>query len=206
MQLCRNQPKKINKGFPTEEQCLFFQRKKLEDDRTVSDSNIRNKSTLNLSLQVLAEKMYRLEVIILTEDRRLINLAVRRTDSILDLKQKTDVTQTQNKQILHFADRELENTRTISDHSIRNKSVIHLVVKVHVVTSLSQEGMTLELRPKDTVESVKDKIHAQKSSDATRASVSVVYYVVITLFCCIGTGIGKSLIRIGVESVTSPLA
>ena len=155
--------KKNKKGFPTEEQCLFFQRKKLKDDPTVSDYNIPNKSSLNLSLQVPAEKM--LEVIIVKEGRRLINLAVRPIDSILDLKEKIKVMTgvPRHKQILNFADRELENTRTISDYSIRNKSVIDLVVKikVYVVTSLTQEGMTLELRPKDTVESVKEKIHAK---------------------------------------------
>ena len=156
---------KNKKGFPTEEQCLLFQRKKLKDDPTVSDYNIPNKSSLNLSLQVPAEKMYCLEVIIVTEGRRLINLAVRPIDSILDLKKKIKVMTgvPRHKQILNFADRELENTRTISEYRIRNKSVIDLVVKikVYVVTSLTQEGMTLELRPKDTVESVKEKIHAK---------------------------------------------
>ena len=156
---------KNKKGFPTEEQCLLFQRKKLKDDPTVSDYNIPNKSSLKLSLQVPAEKMYCLEVIIVTEGRRLINLAVRPIDSILDLKKKIKVMTgvPRHKQILNFADRELENTRTISEYRIRNKSVIDLVVKikVYVVTSLTQEGMTLELRPKDTVESVKEKIHAK---------------------------------------------
>ena len=156
---------KNKKGFPTEEQCLFFQKKKNKDDRTVSDYNIRNKSSVTLSLHVAAEKMDRLEVIILREGRRLINLVVRPIDSILDLKEKVKVRTgvPRHKQILNFADRELENTRTISDYSIRNKSVIDLVVKikVYVVTLLTQGTMTLELRSKDTVESVKDKVHAK---------------------------------------------
>ena len=44
-----------------------------------------------------------------------------------------------------------------------NKSVIYLVEKmeVYLVTQLTQERMTLELSPKDTVESVKNKIHAK---------------------------------------------
>ena len=42
---------KDKKGFPAEEQHLFFQRKKLKDDRTVGDYNIQNKSTLNLLLK-----------------------------------------------------------------------------------------------------------------------------------------------------------
>ena len=52
---------------------------------------------------------------------------------------------------------------TISAYDIRNKSVIDLVVKikVYVVTPLTQERMTLVLKPKDTIGSVKGKIHAK---------------------------------------------
>ena len=52
---------------------------------------------------------------------------------------------------------------TISAYDIRNKSVIDLVVKikVYVVTPLTQERMTLVLKPKDTIGSVKGKIRAK---------------------------------------------
>ena len=91
-----------------------------------------------------------MEVTILTKDRGpFATLAVRPTDLILELKLKirgiTGVPY--NKQILNFADRELENRRFISDYSIQNKSVIDLVVEieVYVVTSLPQKRMALEL-------------------------------------------------------------
>ena len=48
---------------------------------------------------------------------------------------------------------------TISAYDIRNKSVSDLKIKVYVVTPLTQERMTLVLKPKDTIGSVKDKIH-----------------------------------------------
>ena len=149
-------------GFPAEEQRLFFQGKtELKDDRTVSDYNIQNKSTVNLLLQT-----DRLEVTILTEGRRLVTLEVNTTDSILELKRevqdKTGVPL--KKQSLSFSGIELENERTISAYNIRNKSSINLVVKIKVyfVNALTpQERMTLELKPKDTIGSVKDKIHAK---------------------------------------------
>ena len=149
-------------GFPAEEQRLFFQGKtELKDDRTVSDYNIQNKSTVNLLLQI-----DRLEVTILTEGRRLVTLEVNTTDSILELKQevqdKTGVPL--KKQSLSFSGIELENERTISAYNIRNKSSINLVVKIKVyfVNALTpQERITLELKPKDTIGSVKDKIHAK---------------------------------------------
>ena len=156
---------KDKKGFPAEEQHLFFQRKKLKDDRTVSDYNIRNESTLNLLLQVPAEQMYRLEVNILTENRRRVTLVVNTSDSTLELKRKiknmTGVPR--HMQSLSFAGTELENACSISTYDIRNKSVIDLVVKikVYLFTLLSQERMTLVVKPKDTIGSVKDKIHAK---------------------------------------------
>ena len=152
---------KDKKGFPAEEQLLFFQSKtQLKDDRTVSDYNIQNKSTVKLSLQI-----YRLEVTILTEGRRPVTLEVNATDSILELKREIqDVTGVPlKKQCLSFAGIELENERTIFAYNIQNKSSINLVVKikVYLVTPLSQEKMTLVLKPKDNIGSIKDKIYAQ---------------------------------------------
>lgn len=107
-----------------------------------------------------------MEVTILTEARGPVaNLAVRPTDSILELKLKirhlTDCPP--DKQILIFAGKELENKHTISDYNILKKSVIYLVEKmeVYLVTQLTQERMTLEMSPKDTVEIVKNEIHAK---------------------------------------------
>ena len=152
---------KDKKGFPAEEQLLFFQSKtQLKDDRTVCDYNIQNKSTVKLSLQI-----YRLEVTILTEGRRPVTLEVNATDSILELKREIqDVTGVPlKKQCLSFAGIELENERTIFAYNIQNKSSINLVVKikVYLVTPLSQEKMTLVLKPKDNIGSIKDKIYAQ---------------------------------------------
>ena len=152
---------KDKKGFPAEEQLLFFQSKtQLKDDRTVSDYNIQNKSTVKLSLQI-----YRLEVTILTEGRRPVTLEVNATDSILELKREIqDMTGVPLKQqCLSFAGIELENERTIFAYNIQNKSSINLVVKikVYLVTPLSQEKMTLVLKPKDNIGSIKDKIYAQ---------------------------------------------
>ena len=153
---------KDKKGFPAEEQRLFFQGKtELKDDRTVSDYNIQNKSTVNLLLQI-----DRLEVTILREGTRLVTVEVNATDSILELKReiqgKTGVPL--KKQSLSFAGMELENERTIFAYNIRNKSSINLVVKIKVyfVNRLTpQERMTLVLKPNDTIGSVKDKIRAK---------------------------------------------
>ena len=165
---------KVEKGFPVDEQLIVYNERNLEDDRTVSDYNIQDKSTLDLVLRVPGRHKGHTRtgvlVTILTEASQRVpvatyTLAVRPTNSILEVKLKIrDMTGVPpHKQILSFADRELENTRTISDYDIRNDSVIYLVEKIQVYLGipLRQERMVLELRPKDTVESVKDKIHAE---------------------------------------------
>ena len=155
----------VKTGFPVDEQRIVFNGKNLEDDRTVRDYNIQHESILNLVLRVPG-RYNRMEVTILTEAMGPVaTLAVRPTDSIWELKLKIrDLTDCPpDKQILIFGGKELENKHTISDYNIVNKSVIYLVEKmeVYLVTQLTQERMSLELSPKDTVESVKNEIHAK---------------------------------------------
>ena len=155
----------VKTGFPVDEQRIVFNGKNLEDDRTVRDYNIQHESILNLVLRVPG-RYNRMEVTILTEAMGPVaTLAVRPTDSIWELKLKIrDLTDCPpDKQILIFGGKELENKHTISDYNIVNKSVIYLVEKmeVYLVSQLTQERMSLELSPKDTVESVKNEIHAK---------------------------------------------
>ena len=159
---------KDKKGFPAEEQLLFFQREELKDDRTVSDYNIQNKSTVILSLQI-----YRLEVTILSEGTRLVTLEVNPTDSILELKREIqNITGVPPKeQSLRFDGIELKNERTIFEYNIQNKSYINLVaqmIKVYVLNPLTQERITLVQKPRDTIGSVKDNIYAQTKISSDR--------------------------------------
>ena len=159
---------KDKKGFPAEEQCLFFQREELKDDRTVSDYKIQNKSTVILSLQT-----YRLEVTILSEGTRLVTLEVNPSDSILELKREIqNITGVPpRKQSLRFDGIELKNELTIFAYNIQNKSYINLVeqmIKVYVFNPLTQEKITLVKKPRDTIGSVKDNIYAQTKISSDR--------------------------------------
>ena len=163
----RNLKKKIKEkeGFPAKQQLLFFQGEKLKDERTVSDYNIQNKSTVNLS--------YSLEVTIRSEGSlRLVTLKVNATDSILELKREIqNITGVPPKeQSLSVAGIELENERTIFAYNIQNKSSINLVVKikVYLVNPLTQEKITLVQKPRDTIGSVKDNIYAQTKISSER--------------------------------------
>ena len=94
---------KVEKGFPVDEQRIVCNGRNLEDDQTVSDYNIQDKSTLNLVLRVPGR------------------------------------------------------------HKGHNRMgvLVTILTEASLVIPLRQERMVLELRPKDTVESVKDKIHAK---------------------------------------------
>ena len=155
---------KAKNGFPVDEQRIVYNGRNLEDDQTVSDYNIQDKSTLNLVLPVRDNRM---EVTILKETMGPVpTLAVRPNDSILDVKRKIqDMTGVPfHKQILIFAGEELQNIFTISRYNIQNKSFIDLVEAITVYFAIplrSQERMKLELNPFDTIGSVKAKIHAK---------------------------------------------
>ena len=159
---------KDKKGFPAEEQCLFFQREELKDDRTVSDYKIQNKSTVILSPQI-----HRLEVTILSGGTRLVTLEVNPTDSILELKREIqNITGVPpRKQSLRFDGIELKNERKIFSYNIQNNSYINLVeqmIKVYVFNPLTQEKITLVQKPRDTIGSVKDNIYAQTKISSDR--------------------------------------
>ena len=155
---------KVKKGFPVDEQRIVYNGRNLEDDQTVSDYNIQDKSTLNLVLPVRNNCM---EVTILKETMGPVpTLAVRPNDSILDVKRKIQGMSGVpfHKQILIFAGEELQNILTISNYNIQNKSVIDLVetITVYFATPFrSQERMKFELNPFDTIGGVKAKIHAR---------------------------------------------
>ena len=153
---------KVKRGFSVDEQRIVYNGRNLEDDQTVRDYNIQNKSTLNLVLPVMKvtiQKETMGRVYILT-------LEVSPNDSILDVKQKIqDLTGVPfRKQNLFLGGKELQNIFTIAKYNIQNKSVIDLVetITVYFATPFrSQERMKLDLKPIDTIGSVKDKIVAK---------------------------------------------
>ena len=67
---------KDKKGFPVEMQRIFYDGKVLNDDRTVADYEIQNRSTLILIRQ--GKLKYPVEITILTAARRRVTLAVER--------------------------------------------------------------------------------------------------------------------------------
>ena len=156
----------IKSGILPEQQRLFFIDRQLEDNLTVYDYNIQNKSTLCLFLR---SYMSIYDIYIKTITGKTITLEVKSSDTIKNVKR-----QIQNKegipscrQRLIFDCKQLKDNYTLSSYNIRNKSTLHLILrrnynrmpanKIYVKMDTG-ETISFKVKSSDTVENIKSKI------------------------------------------------
>ena len=126
------------KGIPPEEQRLVAAGRRLEDDRTLSDYNIQNGSTLQLVLRVEDSHVpmkIRVNVEMLTGQKaeETITLEVEPSDSIENVKKRIEDQKgiPSEQQHLIFAGKELKDEYTLSDYNIRRGSALLLDLRHH---------------------------------------------------------------------------
>ncbi|WVZ61614.1 hypothetical protein U9M48_011462 [Paspalum notatum var. saurae] len=173
-------------GFPKGQQCLIFDQKQLEDDRTLADQNILMDSTLLLVLRSFPRGTMHLFVKNVTGQT--LTLYVESSYTVASIKvmlyEKEGASPIQQRLI--YQGRQLEDRRTLADYNMQDQSTIHmwrqLRLRVHrqdqqpgpaAATDLrrtmmhisvrSPTGRTifLKVRPSDTLQAIKAKILEQ---------------------------------------------
>ena len=154
-------------GIPPQSQNLTLNGKNLEDGHSVSYYKIQGKSILHLDLKSARIGSMQISINNL-QTRRVITLEVKPDSSIEDVKnQVKDIEGIfPEQQCLIFRGKELKNGSTLNNWDIKKDAMLYLRVleiKVHVEKRCSPgKRVTLELKPSDTIKTLKDKIQEKE--------------------------------------------
>ena len=154
-------------GIPPQSQNLILNGKYLEDRHSVSYYKIQGKSTLQMDLK--SGRIGTMQIFINNlQTRRVITLKVKPDSSIEDVKsQIKDIEGIfPEQQCLIFRGKELKDGSTLNNCDMEKDAMLYLRVleiKVHVEKRSSPgRKITLELKPSDTIKTLKDKIQEKE--------------------------------------------
>ncbi|GAB2245586.1 hypothetical protein Droror1_Dr00001079 [Drosera rotundifolia] len=137
-----------SESVPVRQQRLIYAGRQLEDDRTLADYHIMNKSTLHLVLRLGCgaggaegerDSPATMDIYVKNLIGRTVRLIVFPTDTITAIKSRLESLESVpvRKQCLIFAGRQLENDHTLADYNITNKSTLHPVFRLGGETCFS---------------------------------------------------------------------
>ena len=153
-------------GIPPNQQRLIYEGKQLEDTHTLADCNVPMDGTLHLVLRIRCGAQ---QIFVRMISGKTITLDVEPCDSINAVKCKI-----QDKegipnctQLLVFAGKLLEDTRTLSDYDVHNDATLYLSGRCRggmqiFIRSLSGKTTVLDVQPSDSIDIVKHKFQEKE--------------------------------------------
>ncbi|KAL9959086.1 hypothetical protein ACROYT_G036168 [Oculina patagonica] len=140
-------------------QSLMSAGRELKDDLTLSDYNIQRESPLHL---VVRPRLSVKQIFVMLPTGKKISLEVEPKTSIRNVKEtiQHEAGIPPDQQHLVFTGEALEDDRTLRDYHITNESTLRLglAAKQIFVKMLSGKTITLEVKPENTIEDVKNKV------------------------------------------------
>jgi len=126
-------------NIPPDKQSLMFAGRKLEDERTLADYNIQDKSTLHLVLRLHfgvfkknSGERFSGVIFVKTLTEKTITIKVSEGDTVNVIKEKIQDKEgiPLDQQRLVFAGIQLEDENAIADYGIKNESTLHPVLRL----------------------------------------------------------------------------
>jgi ubiquitin C len=138
-------------GIPKDQQRLFHDEEKLNDNKTLRDYKLRHKSVLQL---------HDMEIHVNTPDGKKITLSATPNDTVADVKKKLQDKEgiPAEDQRLTFGGKELADVSTLAENKINHGSTLAMEGMQIIIKDWNGKKFTLDVEPGEKMTSVKSKI------------------------------------------------